>query len=176
MPATKAKSEHLCDAGNSGLGCKTNVYQCNREWPCNHCQKRKVADRCRFTQDAGSNDKSPAAAKKRARAQQDASDDESDDGQGLEAIGYMHTEFFNSMSLTKEVRLLLALVSPKGHASGLLRHSPRRSPQPANFRHQKADKITEQDEKYLKAILKNTSTVSAAEEGPRLNPLAHNHR
>lgn len=22
--------------------------QCNREWPCNHCQKRKVADKCRF--------------------------------------------------------------------------------------------------------------------------------
>lgn len=24
------------------------AVQCNREWPCNHCLKRKVADKCRF--------------------------------------------------------------------------------------------------------------------------------
>ncbi|KAG6005966.1 hypothetical protein E4U43_000515 [Claviceps pusilla] len=28
----------------------SRVPQCNREWPCNHCQKRKVADKCCFNQ------------------------------------------------------------------------------------------------------------------------------
>lgn len=27
----------------------TRMLQCNREWPCNHCQKRKVADKCCFS-------------------------------------------------------------------------------------------------------------------------------
>ncbi|KAH8712831.1 putative transcription factor sol4 [Beauveria bassiana] len=28
--------------------CQRRKQKCNREWPCNHCLKRKVADKCRF--------------------------------------------------------------------------------------------------------------------------------
>ncbi|KAJ4150491.1 hypothetical protein LMH87_011239 [Akanthomyces muscarius] len=28
--------------------CQRRKQKCNREWPCNHCVKRKVADKCRF--------------------------------------------------------------------------------------------------------------------------------
>ncbi|KAM0423993.1 hypothetical protein ACHAPD_002476 [Fusarium lateritium] len=28
--------------------CARRKQKCNREWPCNGCQKRKVADKCRF--------------------------------------------------------------------------------------------------------------------------------
>ncbi|KAG6244754.1 hypothetical protein E4U24_004826 [Claviceps purpurea] len=29
--------------------CQRRKQKCNREWPCNHCQKRKVADKCCFS-------------------------------------------------------------------------------------------------------------------------------
>ncbi|QUC21179.1 uncharacterized protein UV8b_05422 [Ustilaginoidea virens] len=32
--------------------CQRRKQKCNREWPCNHCQKRKVADKCSFASGA----------------------------------------------------------------------------------------------------------------------------
>ncbi|KAM3511123.1 hypothetical protein MY11210_005240 [Beauveria gryllotalpidicola] len=39
--------------------CQRRKQKCNREWPCNHCLKRKVADKCRFALPAA---KAPAEA------------------------------------------------------------------------------------------------------------------
>ncbi|KAG5942354.1 hypothetical protein E4U53_007256 [Claviceps sorghi] len=36
--------------------CQRRKQKCNREWPCNHCQKRKVADKCCFNQSSGQGD------------------------------------------------------------------------------------------------------------------------
>ena len=70
--------------------------QCNREWPCNHCLKRKVADKCRFIPSKESYSPGQDAAKKRARSHDDTEstvlgDDakDGDDSLGLEAMGYM---------------------------------------------------------------------------------------
>ncbi|CEJ91895.1 hypothetical protein VHEMI07579 [[Torrubiella] hemipterigena] len=86
--------------------CQRRKQKCNRQWPCNHCQKRKVADQCRFTQAPAAADKSPAATKKRSRHDEDvdmASDDD-DDMQGFAAIGYMHSDFLSGLTSEKKPR------------------------------------------------------------------------
>ncbi|KAG5657877.1 hypothetical protein KAF25_007910 [Fusarium avenaceum] len=73
--------------------CHRRKQKCNRQWPCNNCQKRKVADRCRFRDDSkgGSGEDAWAASLdvKRKRDMK-GSEEESDDDVGdvLEAIGY----------------------------------------------------------------------------------------
>ncbi|KAF5545707.1 transcriptional regulatory [Fusarium mexicanum] len=73
--------------------CHRRKQKCNRQWPCNNCQKRKVADQCRFRDDfkAGSGDDAWSASvevkRKRDQAGQDDESD-SDVGDVLEAIGY----------------------------------------------------------------------------------------
>jgi hypothetical protein len=74
------------------------LCQCNREWPCDACQARRVAHKCRFAPPKTTADKStPALNKKRSRtfeaedhtAPLVANDDsDSDDSLDLEAIGY----------------------------------------------------------------------------------------
>lgn len=88
--------------------------QCNREWPCNHCQKRKVADKCRFIQSNTASSPSDslisASEKKRARSHENDppaapvydSSDQSDDI-GLEAMGYAAGPLFESLTLGTKV-------------------------------------------------------------------------
>lgn len=73
--------------------CHRRKQKCNRQWPCNNCQKRKVADQCRFRDDfkVGSGDDAWSASVevKRKRDQAGEGDEsDSDVGDVLEAIGY----------------------------------------------------------------------------------------
>ncbi|KAM0553163.1 hypothetical protein ACHAPJ_007450 [Fusarium lateritium] len=73
--------------------CHRRKQKCNRQWPCNNCQKRKVADQCRFKDDSkGSPGEDAWAASldvKRKRDLKGSEDDsDSDVGEVLEAIGY----------------------------------------------------------------------------------------
>ncbi|KAM0264610.1 hypothetical protein ACHAPA_008124 [Fusarium lateritium] len=83
--------------------------QCNREWPCNHCQKRKVADKCRFiranTVSSPSDSLTPVSEKKRSRSREDDGEpessepDEDDDDVGLGAMGYAAGPLFESLTI-----------------------------------------------------------------------------
>lgn len=100
--------------------CHRRKQKCNREWPCNHCQKRKVADKCRFVQPNTVSSPSDSLAsssndKKRARSHDEESavapdfdhSDDSDDTQGLEAMGYAAGPLLESLTLgTKEKKPL----------------------------------------------------------------------
>ncbi|CAM1510088.1 Fc.00g004230.m01.CDS01 [Cosmosporella sp. VM-42] len=75
-----------------------NGSQCNREWPCNHCLKRKVADKCRFlpSKEVNSPGQEVSRKQKRARSHDETEttligDDvnDGDESLGLEAMGYM---------------------------------------------------------------------------------------
>ncbi|KAF4457671.1 putative transcriptional regulatory protein C3C7.04 [Fusarium austroafricanum] len=73
--------------------CHRRKQKCNRQWPCNNCQKRKVADQCRFKDDSkGSPSEdawAPSVDVKRKRDMRGLDDDsDSDVGDVLEAIGY----------------------------------------------------------------------------------------
>lgn len=67
-----------------------------------------MADKCRFNQAAPSSDKSPSAAVKKRGRNQDREDDssdseEEDEGDGFEALGYMHSHFFANLPVQNEV-------------------------------------------------------------------------
>ncbi|KAI6778690.1 putative transcriptional regulatory protein-like protein [Emericellopsis cladophorae] len=96
--------------------CQRRKQKCNREWPCNHCQKRKVAEICRFSNplasvSATATDRTtPAISNKRSRSLHDDDDDddeqnneyESDDDAdnlGLEALGYMSGTLLDSLTM-----------------------------------------------------------------------------
>ena len=73
--------------------CHRRKQKCNRQWPCNNCQKRKVADQCRFRDDSkatsGDNAWAPSLDVKRKRDMQGEDGDSDDDVDGiLEAVGY----------------------------------------------------------------------------------------
>ncbi|EGX91054.1 Fungal transcriptional regulatory protein [Cordyceps militaris CM01] len=56
--------------------CQRRKQKCNREWPCNHCLKRKVADKCHFAlPTANAPAEAPTASDSRKRQ---ASSDETD--------------------------------------------------------------------------------------------------
>ncbi|WAO83982.1 Zn(2)-C6 fungal-type domain-containing protein [Fusarium falciforme] len=76
--------------------CARRKQKCNREWPCNHCQKRKVADKCRF-KDANQPAVEKAASDnlRKRRLNNDASteseefDIDDTESDGIDALGYM---------------------------------------------------------------------------------------
>jgi hypothetical protein len=78
--------------------CQRRKQKCNREWPCDACQARRVAHKCRFAPPKTTADKStPALNKKRSRTFEaedhtpplvSNDDSDSDDSLDLEAIGY----------------------------------------------------------------------------------------
>ncbi|KAM6531773.1 hypothetical protein FSOLCH5_001225 [Fusarium solani] len=76
--------------------CARRKQKCNREWPCNHCQKRKVADKCRFkdaNQPAGEKAASENLRKRRLNNEGSTESEDFDiedlDGDGIDALGYM---------------------------------------------------------------------------------------
>lgn len=86
----------------------TDCDQCNREWPCNHCQKRRVADRCQFKENAVAIEKTQQNIGKKRERDVDDGDDHEDyaedvdgevdaqDVEGFEALGYAHSHLFNA--------------------------------------------------------------------------------
>ncbi|KAF7544995.1 hypothetical protein G7Z17_g9522 [Cylindrodendrum hubeiense] len=92
--------------------CSRRKQKCNREWPCNHCQKRKVADKCRF-KDANQ----PAAEKaaqlklRKRRLNHDASTDSTGseleideaEGDGIDALGYMPSHVLYELTAHDEI-------------------------------------------------------------------------
>src|SRR6478736_6850174 len=65
--------------------CHRRKQKCNRQWPCNNCQKRKVADQCRFRDDfkVGSGDDAWSASVEVKRKRDQAGEgDESDSDVG----------------------------------------------------------------------------------------------
>ncbi|KAK7423686.1 hypothetical protein QQX98_000876 [Neonectria punicea] len=81
--------------------CQRRKQKCNREWPCNHCQKRKVADRCSFNHDADQNSAwIPSDDVKRKRERDNNDDvDEWDTAAGLEAIGYTSSHILANLEI-----------------------------------------------------------------------------
>lgn len=94
--------------------------QCNREWPCNHCQKRKVAEKCRFLHAHAVSERSPpdtTLSRKRPLGRQDPpesvdadededEDDDDDDDDDFEALGYGSSHLFANLNPYSEVRAL----------------------------------------------------------------------
>ncbi|KAL6917270.1 hypothetical protein FSST1_008765 [Fusarium sambucinum] len=83
--------------------CHRRKQKCNRQWPCNNCQKRKVADQCRFRDDSkvtsGEDAWSASLEVKRKRdmhGDEGASDDD-DVGDVLEAIGYSRLHMLTNL-------------------------------------------------------------------------------
>ncbi|KAM5355677.1 hypothetical protein ACJ41O_002323 [Fusarium nematophilum] len=91
--------------------CARRKQRCNREWPCNHCQKRKVADRCRF-KDANqpATEKATSERSRKRRLNNDASTkslDDSDlgntDSDGIDALGYMPSHVLYDLTSQDEI-------------------------------------------------------------------------
>ncbi|KAK7422030.1 hypothetical protein QQZ08_009679 [Neonectria magnoliae] len=90
--------------------CSRRKQKCNRQWPCNHCQKRKVADKCRF-KDANQ----PAAEKaaketlRKRRLNHDASTEsleteiDEGDSDGIDALGYMPAHVLFGLTASDEI-------------------------------------------------------------------------
>ncbi|KAJ4016886.1 hypothetical protein NW766_005087 [Fusarium irregulare] len=75
--------------------CARRKQKCNREWPCNGCQKRKVADKCRF-KDTNQLATEKAVDRQRknrliSKTSPDSIDSELEDtaNEGINALGYM---------------------------------------------------------------------------------------
>lgn len=72
--------------------CRRRKQKCDRQWPCNHCQRRKVVDQCRFKDDKSEQLEGAWAASSdvKRKLEQHSSDDERDTEavEVLEAIGY----------------------------------------------------------------------------------------
>ncbi|CAG7557280.1 unnamed protein product [Fusarium equiseti] len=75
--------------------CARRKQKCNREWPCNGCQKRKVADKCRFKDTNQLATEKPVDRQRKNRLisknSPDSIDSEFEDtaNEGINALGYM---------------------------------------------------------------------------------------
>ncbi|GAB0138066.1 hypothetical protein EsDP_00006312 [Epichloe bromicola] len=83
--------------------CQRRKQKCNREWPCNHCQKRKVADKCCFIQSssqAGPENASRQAMNRKRQLGQDDSTDATESTSwddvdcDFESLGYTASHLF----------------------------------------------------------------------------------
>ncbi|XP_044722136.1 fungal specific transcription factor domain-containing protein [Hirsutella rhossiliensis] len=98
-PEDNAHSRSACTE------CQRRKQKCNRVWPCNHCQKRKVADKCRFTNNQPTPDKGAGqdTGRKRQLSHDDLTDSSDtnpwDDGEsGFEALGYTPAHLFSGLA------------------------------------------------------------------------------
>ncbi|KAM6515015.1 hypothetical protein FSOLCH5_009252 [Fusarium solani] len=106
-------STHTGQYRSACAECHRRKQKCNREWPCNHCQKRKVADKCRFVQpntaSSPSDSLTSGSDKKRSRSREDDGEPEpdepaggDDDDLGLEAMGYAAGPLFESLTIASK--------------------------------------------------------------------------
>ncbi|WYZ44450.1 hypothetical protein EsH8_VII_000886 [Colletotrichum jinshuiense] len=74
--------------------CQRRKQKCDRQWPCNHCQKRKVASQCRFRQEK-TEEKPLAPLRGRKRSLSEGSDHHVPGAvtseYGFETMGYMRS-------------------------------------------------------------------------------------
>ncbi|KAF4585960.1 Fungal specific transcription factor [Ophiocordyceps camponoti-floridani] len=82
--------------------CQRRKQKCNRVWPCNHCQKRKVADKCRFSTCTPAPVRNEAG-RKRELSHDDLTDSSDtspwDDGDsGFGALGYTAGHLFSGLA------------------------------------------------------------------------------
>lgn len=97
--------------------CSRRKQKCNREWPCNHCQKRKVPDQCRFKDLTQPNAEKTAREKRRKRRLANDNDndnantnanggahdsDGSTSSDGIDALGYMPSHVLYGMTAPDE--------------------------------------------------------------------------
>ncbi|KAF4508576.1 hypothetical protein G6O67_004935 [Ophiocordyceps sinensis] len=99
------------DSRSACTECQRRKQKCNRVWPCNHCQKRKVADKCRFSNSQPAPDKSAGqdTSRKRQLSHEDLADSSDtnpwDDGEsGFEALGYTAAHLFSGLASSSERR------------------------------------------------------------------------
>lgn len=92
--------------------CQRRKQKCNREWPCNHCLKRKVADRCRFNP-ADTGAEKALLESKRKRQPNDSSSPEdgaeadpvdqseltTDEAAGFRELGYMPSHHLYKLTI-----------------------------------------------------------------------------
>ncbi|KAF2098344.1 hypothetical protein NA57DRAFT_77134 [Rhizodiscina lignyota] len=129
--ATESKANG--DSGRPTVSCtecQRRKQKCSREWPCNHCQARKVAHLCHFgPKKAGGSEKAPADitldAKTRKRDADETEEEQKagiaplggigDQGDGLKAWGYDPSHYnYNLGTLVSEMTLQGATTAP-GH-------------------------------------------------------------
>ncbi|KAH6983340.1 hypothetical protein BKA56DRAFT_655843 [Ilyonectria sp. MPI-CAGE-AT-0026] len=87
--------------------CQRRKQKCNREWPCNHCQKRKVASLCSFNHEAEPNSAwMPSVDVKRKRERESKEEpDEWDTAAGLEAIGYTTSHLLSNLEIDSHSKI-----------------------------------------------------------------------
>ncbi|RDA89497.1 hypothetical protein CP533_6812 [Ophiocordyceps camponoti-saundersi (nom. inval.)] len=83
--------------------CQRRKQKCNRVWPCNHCQKRKVADKCRFGSCIPVSTRTEAGRKRELSHDDELTDSSDtspwDDGEsGFGALGYTASHLFSSLA------------------------------------------------------------------------------
>ncbi|KAF5018193.1 hypothetical protein F66182_9834 [Fusarium sp. NRRL 66182] len=113
--------------------CARRKQKCNREWPCNGCQKRKVADKCRF-KDTGQPviEKATSDRLRKHRpinkASPNSMESESEDvgSDGINAMGYMPSHAFCGPTSKYEVRAPLPNISIL-HLTNILASRPFKS-------------------------------------------------
>lgn len=102
------RKQKVCGRTPWCLQCMLTRKKCSREWPCNHCLKRKVADKCTFSTWGGSNESAPAISvvtnvpvkvpEPRASVSLDKDNDPT-----LGTLGYMTNELLNNLGLDTTV-------------------------------------------------------------------------
>ncbi|KAF4334412.1 hypothetical protein FBEOM_11757 [Fusarium beomiforme] len=108
--------------------CARRKQKCSREWPCSGCQKRKVADKCRFKD---SNQPSvDKAALDRPRKNRMSSKTNSDSietevegtrNDGIDALGYMPSHLFDLTS-EHELERALRVIPPRPYTDTLVQN------------------------------------------------------
>ncbi|KAH7149905.1 fungal-specific transcription factor domain-containing protein [Dactylonectria estremocensis] len=84
--------------------CQRRKQKCNRQWPCNHCQKRKVVTLCSFNHDNEPNTAWVPSANVRQKRERDSNDDrdEWDIAGGLEAMGYTSSHLLANLEIDSQ--------------------------------------------------------------------------
>jgi hypothetical protein len=86
--------------GTSCTECQRRKQKCSRQWPCNHCQSRKVSHLCQFTpkktstdSESPKNESSEEKKRKRDEPDNDLNEGDNEDlstADALRALGYLH--------------------------------------------------------------------------------------
>ncbi|RCI13273.1 hypothetical protein L249_0118 [Ophiocordyceps polyrhachis-furcata BCC 54312] len=83
--------------------CQRRKQKCNRVWPCNHCQKRKVAAKCRFGSSIPVSTRTEAGRKRELSHDDDLTESSDtspwdDCESGFGALGYTASHLFSSLA------------------------------------------------------------------------------
>ncbi|KAK2132251.1 fungal-specific transcription factor domain-containing protein [Fusarium oxysporum II5] len=103
---TSSVDEDVTGKANSGrtacTECARRKQKCDRNWPCNNCQKRNVANKCQFRaleRQSPGQKKRPIDTGIRKETVEDESGDEMDEAQVLQVLGYGSESFFSRICI-----------------------------------------------------------------------------